>query len=109
LGQIERTLSTRVGEHRNHIRRNSTQFSVITDHRLRSQHEFDWDNVRVLDQESNYNKRLISEMIHIKKQKQGLKAQTDTALLDPITMIYLQRLHDHSFLSINYLFIVCDN
>jgi len=84
VGQTKRTLSTRVGEHRNHIRRNSTQFSVITEHRLRSQHEFDWDNVRVLNQEPNYNKRLISEMIHIKKQKQGLNAQTDTALLDPV-------------------------
>jgi len=40
--------------------------------------------VKVLDQETNYNKRLISEMIYIKKQKHGLNAKTDTALLDPI-------------------------
>jgi len=84
VGQTKRTLNTRVNEHKNHIRRNSTQFSVITDHRQKSKHEFDWDNVKILDLESNYNKRLISEMIHIKKQKDGLNAQTDTALLDPI-------------------------
>jgi len=30
VGQIKRILNTRVGEHRNHIRRNSTQSSVIT-------------------------------------------------------------------------------
>jgi len=77
-------LQTRVGEHRSHIRRNSTQLSVITDHRLQAEHEFDWGYVKVLDQESNYNERLISEMIYIKKQKHGLNAQTDTALLDPI-------------------------
>jgi len=84
VGQTKRTLNTRINEHRSHIRRNSTQLSVITDHKLKSGHEFDWDNVKILDSESNLNKRLISEMIHIKKQKHGLNAQTDTALLDPI-------------------------
>jgi len=47
-------------------------------------HEFDWDGVRVLDEEMNYKKRLISEMIHIKKQKHGLNSQNDDELLDPI-------------------------
>jgi len=37
-------------------------------------HEFDWDNVKILDKEMNYNKRLISEMIFIKKQKHDLNA-----------------------------------
>jgi len=77
-------LHVRVGEHRSHIRRNSAQLSVITDHRLQAEHEYDWDNAKVLDQDFNYNKRLISEMIYIKKQKHGLNAQMDTALLDPI-------------------------
>jgi len=35
--------------------------------------------VKIFDLKSNYNKRLISEMIYIKKQKHGLNAQTDTA------------------------------
>ncbi|EFN67293.1 hypothetical protein EAG_00147, partial [Camponotus floridanus] len=30
-------------------------------------HAFDWDNVRILDKENFYYKRLVSEMIHIKK------------------------------------------
>jgi len=84
VGQTKRTLNTRVSEHRNHIRKNTPQNSVITNHRLQFNHDFDWDNVRVLDEEINYNKRLISEMIYIKKQKKGLNAQTDTELLDPI-------------------------
>jgi len=73
-----------VSQHRSHIIRNSSQQSVITDHRLLNKHDFDWDNVQILDEETNYNKRLISEMIFIKKQKFGLNAQTDTELLDPI-------------------------
>jgi len=82
VGQTKRTLNTRINEHRSHIRRNSTQHSVITDHKRNLGHEFDWDNVKILDYEPNCNKRLISEMIYIKKQKHGLNAQT--ALLDPI-------------------------
>jgi len=64
-------LNTRISEHRNHIRRSSPQTSVITNHRLEYNHDFDWDNVEMLDEEINYNKRLISEMIHIKKQRQA--------------------------------------
>jgi len=84
VGQTKRMLNTRISEHRNHIKRNSPQTSVITDHRLEFNHEFDWDNVEVLDEEINYNKRLISEMIHIKKQKLGLNLKKDTDLLHPI-------------------------
>jgi len=40
--------------------------------------------VRLQDKEINYKKRLISEMIHIKKQKHELNSQKDTELLNPI-------------------------
>jgi len=84
VGQTRRLLKQRIDEHRNHIRRNTTQTSVITDHRLKFSHDFDWENVEILDEEVYFNKRLISEMIHIKKQQRGLNAQKDTELLDPI-------------------------
>jgi len=64
VGQIKRTLNTRVSEHRNHARRNSTQNSIITNHISKFRHEFDWDNVKILDEKMNYNKRLISEMFY---------------------------------------------
>jgi len=82
VGQTKRLLKDRIGEHRNHIKKNSCQTSVITNHRINSNHEFEWNNVRVLDEETNYKKRLISEMIHIKRQKCGLNSQNDTELLD---------------------------
>ncbi|XP_029673125.1 uncharacterized protein LOC115241501 [Formica exsecta] len=41
IGQTGRRLQTRVGEHRNHIRRNTTVGSMITDHRLEFDHDFD--------------------------------------------------------------------
>ena len=76
VGQTCRLLHTRINEHRAHIRRNSTQQSVITDHRLLN-HDFKWDEIEVLDEERNLNKRLLSEMLLIKRQKNGLNAQKD--------------------------------
>jgi len=65
--QTRRLLKNRIDEHRNHIKRNMTQTSVITEHRLEHSHEFDWENAIILDEEVHYNKRLISEMIYVKK------------------------------------------
>lgn len=49
-------------------------------------HDFDWDHVEILDKETNYSKRLISEMLHIKEQHNSINRQTDTELL-PITYL----------------------
>ena len=38
-------------------------------------HDFDWNNIQILDEESCHNKRLISEMLNIKKQKNSLNLQ----------------------------------
>jgi len=66
----------RIKEHRNHIRWNISTRSVITDHRMQSEYDFDWNNVKILDEEPCYGKRcLISEMIHIKKQENNLNLQ----------------------------------
>jgi len=80
MRKTKRTLNTRVVEHRNHIRRDTAQISVITDHRLQSNHEFDLYGVRVLDEEINYKKRLIYEIIHIKKNKNKLNSQNDCSI-----------------------------
>jgi len=39
---------------------------------LNHSHSFDWTNVKILDTEDNYYKRLVSEMLHIKEQSNGL-------------------------------------
>jgi len=93
VGQTKRLLKDRIGEHRNHIKRNTNQIFVITNHRKNYNHEFDWNNVKVLDEETNYKKRLISEMIHIKKQKCGLNSKNDTDLLDPLYHELVQQFH----------------
>ncbi|KYM96667.1 hypothetical protein ALC62_12663, partial [Cyphomyrmex costatus] len=77
VGQTCRQLKSRIAEHKNHIRWNTSTRSVITEPRLHEDHEFDWENVRILDDEPHYRKRLISEMISIRRQVQGLNLQTD--------------------------------
>jgi len=59
-----------------------TRHSVIIDHILNHQHTFDWNNIKIMDLEPNYNKRLISEMLHIKEQKNSINSQKDIELLD---------------------------
>ena len=86
VGQTGRLLKTRINEHRNHINRNTTQTSVITEHRISLSHDFDWNGVEILDEETILNNRLISEIIFIGRQKQSLNLQTDTDLLDPLYM-----------------------
>jgi len=64
--QTRKLLKTIIDEHRNYIRRNTNQSSVITKHRLEFSHNFDWDNVEILDEEIHYNKRIISDDSHKK-------------------------------------------
>jgi len=52
VGQTGRQLKTRMSEHRNHIRWNTS----LTEYRLQMEHDFDWDNIQILDEELYYNK-----------------------------------------------------
>ena len=76
--QTERQLKTRISQHRSHINRNTTTHSVITDHRLHHCHDFCWKNVKILENERNYNKRFVSEMINIKQHNNSINLKTNT-------------------------------
>jgi len=82
VGQTCTQLKTRISEHKSHISRNTSTHSVIMEHRLQFKHDFDWEGVEILDVERNFSKRLISEMINIKSQKNGINLQTDIEALD---------------------------
>jgi len=82
VGQAGRLLKTRINEHRSRINRNSSQHSVITEHRVNTGHDFNWNGVKIVDEEKSLNKRLVSVMIFIYKQKQSLNLQRDMKLLD---------------------------
>jgi len=70
--QTKRQLRTRIKEHVSDINKKSNSPSVISEHRLNFNHEFEWENIKIMDNEQSYQKRIISEMVHIKKQQNGL-------------------------------------
>jgi hypothetical protein len=82
IGQTKRQLCTRVKEHKNNIRLDPSKHSVVTEHIIKENHMFDWDNTQIMDIEKNFHKRLISETIHIKEQSNSINLNKDTELLD---------------------------
>jgi len=82
VGQTGRLLKTRIAEHRNHTRWNAPSVSVTANHVMHHNHDIDWNNVAVPNVEKYYHKRLVSEMLHIKRQRNVLNLQTDTNCLD---------------------------
>ncbi|KYN06205.1 hypothetical protein ALC62_02852 [Cyphomyrmex costatus] len=81
VGQTKRQLQTRIKEHKNNLRMDSSKHSVISQHIMEYDHRFDWENIDIMDVEHNYKRRLISEMLHIKEQPKGLNYMRDTELL----------------------------
>jgi len=81
VGQTKRQLRTRVKEHMNNIKLDPSRHSVVTEHRIKYDHTFNWEKIEILDSEPNYKKRLISEMIHIKQQNNGINSHKDTEFL----------------------------
>jgi len=63
---------------RNHIWWNTSSKSIIKNHRSQLSHDFDWNNIQILDEEPIYNKCLVSEILNIKKQSNSFNLQTDT-------------------------------
>jgi len=84
VGQTKRQLQTRVKEHMSDITEKNGLISVISEHRLEKNHDMNWTETTILDIESSYVKRIISEMIYIKRQDNGLNKNSDTALLPDV-------------------------
>jgi len=68
------------------IREYSSRHSVITEYSLYYNHSFNWKNIKILDSESNYNKKLISETLHIKEQINYINLKKDRESLDDLYM-----------------------
>jgi len=49
VGQTKRRLITKVNEHKKDINKKSGNYSVITEHKIECNHEFEWDNPIIED------------------------------------------------------------
>jgi len=77
MEQTGRQLKTRITEHKNHTNKNINTHSVIIEHRIEYGHDFNWEEIKIMDKKSFWNKRLISEMLHISKQTKSINLQSD--------------------------------
>jgi len=75
IGQTKRHLGTRIKEHKSNIKNSSGNFSVVTEHRLNFNHDFDWEKPNILHKERHRKKREIAEMFFIKKFDNNLNLQ----------------------------------
>lgn len=82
VGQTKRQLKTRIQEHKNNFKLHHSKQSIITQHMVDKKDNMKWNNVLILDRETNYHKRLISETIYIKQQQNGLNTIEDIKLFD---------------------------
>lgn len=67
IGQTRRYLSERVKEHKRGLKTIQKNPTALTAHHMDASHGFDFEKVKILNYESNLRKRLILEMIQIKK------------------------------------------
>ena len=77
IGRTTKTLETKMREHRSNIRK-----QYPNEHTVVTKHWFDWDNITIFDEEQNFNKLCLSEMLHITTTKHMLNSQTDTQSLN---------------------------
>jgi len=54
VGQTKRQLKTRINEHEKNVRFDESKYSVITKHMMEKNHTFNWQNVKIMDYETNY-------------------------------------------------------
>jgi len=66
VGQTKRQLGTRLKEHMSDIKKKNGLLSVVSNHRLEYNHDMNWSEAAILDIESSYVKRIVSEMVYIK-------------------------------------------
>ena len=76
-GSKKRKLEIRTKEHRADVKKKNGDLSVISEYRLKNNHDFKWDEVEILDIEPSYYKRLLSEIIYIAKQAYGINNQSN--------------------------------
>ena len=80
VGQTKRALRKRKCEHKN----NSKTDAVINVHKNKYKHDFDWDHPTILDNESHWYKRTVSEMIFIKTHTNAINKKEECANLSNV-------------------------
>ncbi|CAG9759857.1 unnamed protein product [Ceutorhynchus assimilis] len=78
-----------MSEHKRSIRPanilNTNNKTALAEHFEVEQHAFDFDNVAILGKQINYKKRLLNEMIEIRKHPYNINKKQD---VEGLSMVY---------------------
>lgn len=95
IGQTKQHLGTRVKQHKYSCQAKNvlkTEKTALASHRFDLGHNFNFTGTKILDTETNYSKRTISEMISIELADNTVNLRTDT---DNLSNIYKGVLHNY--------------
>lgn len=86
IGQTKQYLKSRVSDHKRDCNLSNIENpkTGLAKHHFEEGHTFDFDEIRILDSETNWRKRLFLEMCHIHKTKHNVNLNTDTQNLNVI-------------------------
>lgn len=79
VGQTGRYLKQRLREHANDCKNFLTKRNptALVEHKINTGHNFNFEKTTVIATESNYKKRLLQEMVSIKKENKTVNKRTD--------------------------------
>jgi hypothetical protein len=72
IGETERRLSARIEDHKKYVSGFKTEISPLAEHSLITGCAFDWNDTKILDNDSNSFRRKVKEAFYIKKDKPNL-------------------------------------
>lgn len=84
IGTTGQTVHKRMNQHKNDVNNNEPNRSALAHHAIHNNHKFDFDNVKILERENIYQKRMLLEELHIKSNRNcvNLKSQETTNVND---------------------------
>lgn len=77
IGQSKQYLKTRIKRHENSITGKNSDKTALRKHAEENNHTFNFNNVKILKQEENEKKRLVYEMINIKRNNSSINDKRD--------------------------------
>ena len=87
IGQTKQSIKTRIQQHKDDCREEKNNVeakTALASHHFNEAHDFNFDKTTILDTESNWYKRNISEMFWIKAKGNTVNLRTDTNKLSRI-------------------------
>lgn len=85
IGQSQQYLKKRLYAHEYSVKTKNAYATALAQHNLETGHNFDFTNVKILDTETNYRKRLFKEMFNIKKDKNAINYRED---INSLSIVY---------------------